>query len=163
MAESGQESWTTSLNNRIGGLGGGGAGAGTGAGGSGVCFKAAIVGVAKHSNAHADFPSLNPLLPDILSPRYESEPIGGGGDGGGGGGGGEGGGNLKISFHNHGRSIPVPPAAAVGGRGDGRRSVLTSGDLESKMIPNSHKINAWGDMSINGKNKTKQNKTTLII
>lgn len=118
VAESGQESWTTNVNNRgLGGLGGGAAGATKG------YFKGAIVGVAKHS--HMEYPSLNPLLPDILSPRHESEPIPSSlRDGA-----------TKMSFQNFGR--PLPSAG--------------TGELESKMIPNVHKISAWGEEPINGK------------
>lgn len=132
VAESGQESWTTSLNNRIiggGVVGGTGAGAGAGAGGSGGCFRAAIVGVAKHSHSHADYPSLNPLLPDILSPRQESEPIQGERP------------QMKMSFQNYGRHS----SAVV------KSGASKSGAQESKIIDNAHKISAWGEGSIHGK------------
>mmetsp|Transcript_14488 Transcript_14488/g.27096 ORF Transcript_14488/g.27096 Transcript_14488/m.27096 type:complete len:1443 (-) Transcript_14488:197-4525(-) len=57
VAESGQESWTTSPRGQA----------------AGGYFKSAIVGVARKSQD--DHASLNPLLPEILSPRKESEPM----------------------------------------------------------------------------------------
>jgi hypothetical protein len=105
VAESGQESWATGSRH-------------------GRHFKAAIIGVAKKSGA--DFPSLNPLLPDILSPRHESEPITS-----------LRGHHTTLSFNNYGRPVPAESRSHAHGSFVGE-------DSDDRSAGASHHINAWG-------------------
>lgn len=95
---------------------------------NGGYFKAAIVGVAKKN--HDDSVSLNPLLPDILSPRGESEPSDFVHQG-----------KTKVSMNNFGRPVPA---------GGSLMSVTKDKKSVAENFHQSHKFNAWGEESNEG-------------